>query len=48
MQKGYRLYVCSTCVGEVHKDILENSTLESKIDELNQLKLKYRKLEDDI
>ena len=24
MQSGYRLYICSTCVGEVHCDILDN------------------------
>ena len=24
MQKGYRLYVCSLCVGEIPEDILEN------------------------
>ena len=34
-------------MGELHKDILENSTSESKIEELNELKIKYSILEDE-
>ena len=41
--KGYRLYKCSTFVGEIHKDIHENCTLEANSDELN----KPRKFEEE-
>ena len=41
--KGYRLYKCNTRVGEIHKDIHENCTLEANSDELNQ----PRKLEEE-
>ena len=47
MLKGYRLYKCRTCVGEIHVDILENSTLEAKSVELTQLREKCRKLEEE-
>ena len=47
MLKAYRLYKCSTCVGEIHNDILENCALEAKSNELNQLRAKWKKLEEE-
>ena len=43
MQKGYMLFTCSICVGEIHDDILENCTSEAKYDELIQLQAKCKK-----
>ena len=36
--KGYRLYKCSICVGEIHKDIHENCTLVENSADRNQPK----------
>ena len=48
MLKGYRLFKCSTCVGEIHNDILENCPLEAKSDELSQLRAKCKKFEEEL
>ena len=48
MQKGYRLYVCSTCVGAVDKDILENRLLESEINEDDILQKETEMISGDI
>ena len=48
MQKGYRLYVCRTCVGAVDKDILENRLLESEINEDDILQKETEMISGDI
>ena len=46
--KGYRIYQCRVCVGEIHEDILDNCHTDSNMRDLKDLKVKCQKLEDEI